>query len=127
MKTAGVHPVAARDQQMRAHEMKTAGVHLVGAGDHQMCAHAMKIAGVHVESAHALMSVHSGKMALLHDRMHLHPAKMALLQLLTAGAVDQDFPQTLHQPGPTGHGTDAMPLRCFAINVIVETSVHNVC
>jgi len=130
MKTAGVHLVAARDQQMCAHGMKTAGVHLVAAGGQQMCAHAMKTAGVHVESARALMSVHSGKMALLRDRMHPHPAKMALLRLLTAGVVDQDFPQTLRpprRPGPPGHGTNAVPLRFFAIYVIVETSVHNVC
>ncbi|CAD6343720.1 unnamed protein product [Miscanthus lutarioriparius] len=59
-----------------------------------------------------------------------HPAKMALLRLLTAGVVDQDFPQTLRpprRPGPPGHGTNAVPLRFFAIYVIVETSVHNVC
>jgi hypothetical protein len=130
MKTAGVHLVAARDQQMCAHGMKTAGVHLVAAGGQQMCAHVMKTAGVHVESARALMSVPSGKMALLRNRMHPHPAKMALLRQLTAGVVDQDFPQTLHpprRPGPPGHGTDAVPLRCFAMYVIVEISVHNVC
>jgi hypothetical protein len=67
--------------------------------------------GEHVKSALALMSVHSAKMPLLRDMMHLQlPALMALLRLLTAG-VHPDFPPTLRplrRHGVGGHGTDGV-------------------